>query len=793
MAISDAPRTRRSFARLDKVTEVPNLIDIQRKSFDWLVNPETGGLRETIDDISPIEDYTGNLAVQFGDLRFDDPVASLDECREKDLTYARPLTVQVMFVNRETGERLSLQLYVGPDAGDPSKVMLVDLLPGVDRIEYRGNTIDDALGDFEHGNAYPQGSIKLEVPANQFGIPARSRTLTTTGESTWATWSSRLGLASLGLVGAGVVAALIPGGQPVAAALFIAAAGTGATASGLSLYDRLQQAEKSPIGIALDVAGIAGSLIGGAAAFRALRAGSALTFTGTAGKFLFYAGFTTDAVAGLLITVEGVDEIVRILDSEMPRGEKIGAIVRVLSNLILQGALLALSVRDTNQMRSRIGQQIGEEATRGLSIDVLHSLNLLDDAALGALKGLPVERLTAVAELARLNPAMANRLTTIAGAELSDHVIAPANELISFNGQIRLAPGKLATLTDEQVLDVMRASNLLDNAGGDLTQLSEVQQKLVKSLTGSSGAGLRLRFEHNLQEGAKFLDDVGASSDPRGAALFANMTDRDRARLYDLVNSDRPSGTTGNLDKQASDWALSRSPSSVGEYVNHVEMYLQKFKDSVASETAAYQGRVEAAIASGESRQAAELRLSTELFGAPVAGTGPNFRRKLGAHLEARLGIPGDPTRAGPGAEAATAAYDANAAALHDQGGIGPTRIGTASSDADALARLRELNEVTFSTESAGAYHVEKHVAELPPSEVTGTTPEARVRDYLASALATVKTGAATPGVNQDGTRTVTFLRSFEEAGKKYDLQAIMVLTEDGRTFLATYHNKSKK
>ena len=59
----DAPRTRRSFARLNKALDVPNLIDIQRRSFDWLTDTEKGGLRETIDDISPIEDYTGHLAV----------------------------------------------------------------------------------------------------------------------------------------------------------------------------------------------------------------------------------------------------------------------------------------------------------------------------------------------------------------------------------------------------------------------------------------------------------------------------------------------------------------------------------------------------------------------------------------------------------------------------------------------------------------------------------------------------------------------------------------------------------
>ncbi|MEI7625853.1 MAG: DNA-directed RNA polymerase subunit beta, partial [Actinomycetota bacterium] len=71
------------------------------------------GLRETIDDVSPIEDYTGNLAVQFDEFEFDEPVASIDECREKDLTYARPLTVQVAFVNRETGEIRQQSVFMG--------------------------------------------------------------------------------------------------------------------------------------------------------------------------------------------------------------------------------------------------------------------------------------------------------------------------------------------------------------------------------------------------------------------------------------------------------------------------------------------------------------------------------------------------------------------------------------------------------------------------------------------------------------------------------------------------------
>ena len=109
----DAPRTRRSFARLDKVLDVPNLIDIQRRSFEWLVDPENGGLRETIDDISPIEDYTGHLAVNFGEFDFDEPAASIEECREKDLTYSRPLTVTVAFINHETGEIREQSVFMG--------------------------------------------------------------------------------------------------------------------------------------------------------------------------------------------------------------------------------------------------------------------------------------------------------------------------------------------------------------------------------------------------------------------------------------------------------------------------------------------------------------------------------------------------------------------------------------------------------------------------------------------------------------------------------------------------------
>ena len=105
-----APVVRKSFSRLKHVLDLPNLIDIQKSSFDWFL---AEGLRETIDDISPIEDYTGTLAVEFGDYRFGEPQFSIKECREKDMTYQAPLSITVRFVNKETGEIREQTVFMG--------------------------------------------------------------------------------------------------------------------------------------------------------------------------------------------------------------------------------------------------------------------------------------------------------------------------------------------------------------------------------------------------------------------------------------------------------------------------------------------------------------------------------------------------------------------------------------------------------------------------------------------------------------------------------------------------------
>jgi DNA-directed RNA polymerase subunit beta len=105
-----APRARKSFSRLKHVLDLPNLIDIQKASFRWFMEE---GLRETIDDISPIEDYTGTLAVEFAEYKFGEPQFTIQECREKDLTYQVPLSMTVRFVNKETGEIREQTVFMG--------------------------------------------------------------------------------------------------------------------------------------------------------------------------------------------------------------------------------------------------------------------------------------------------------------------------------------------------------------------------------------------------------------------------------------------------------------------------------------------------------------------------------------------------------------------------------------------------------------------------------------------------------------------------------------------------------
>jgi DNA-directed RNA polymerase subunit beta len=116
-----------SFAKLAQPLEVPDLLDLQTKSFEWLVGSEewferrveageespVGGLEEVLAEISPIEDFSGSMSLSFSDPRFDEVKASVEECKDKDMTYSAPLFVTAEFTNNTTGEIKSQTVFMG--------------------------------------------------------------------------------------------------------------------------------------------------------------------------------------------------------------------------------------------------------------------------------------------------------------------------------------------------------------------------------------------------------------------------------------------------------------------------------------------------------------------------------------------------------------------------------------------------------------------------------------------------------------------------------------------------------
>lgn len=100
-----------SFSKIKEIADVPNLIEIQVDSYKWFLEE---GLKEVFTDISPIEDYTGNLILEFVDYSLDEkPKYDIEECKERDTTYCAPLKVKVRLINKETGEIKEQEVFMG--------------------------------------------------------------------------------------------------------------------------------------------------------------------------------------------------------------------------------------------------------------------------------------------------------------------------------------------------------------------------------------------------------------------------------------------------------------------------------------------------------------------------------------------------------------------------------------------------------------------------------------------------------------------------------------------------------
>lgn len=166
-------RVRYSYAKINEVLDMPNLIEIQKNSYNWFLKE---GLQEIFHDISPIQDFTGNLVLSFENFTLGEPKYTVEECKERDVTYSAPLRVNVRLINRETGEIKEQEVFMGDfplmtDNGTfiingAERVIVSQLVrsPGA----YYGETIDTSGKKLYNATIIPNRGawLELETDAN---------------------------------------------------------------------------------------------------------------------------------------------------------------------------------------------------------------------------------------------------------------------------------------------------------------------------------------------------------------------------------------------------------------------------------------------------------------------------------------------------------------------------------------------------------------------------------------------------------------------------------------------------
>jgi DNA-directed RNA polymerase subunit beta len=167
--------TRQSFSRIQQLVELPNLVEIQTKSFEWFVKK---GLKEALKDISPIRDHGENISLFFGDYRFDDDLKYTEqECKDRDVTYSKSLRVRARLENRITGEIKEQEVFMGDfPIMTPKGTFIIN---GAERVivsqlvrspsTYFSKKLDKSGNDVVSGQVIPNRGAWLEFETDSNG------------------------------------------------------------------------------------------------------------------------------------------------------------------------------------------------------------------------------------------------------------------------------------------------------------------------------------------------------------------------------------------------------------------------------------------------------------------------------------------------------------------------------------------------------------------------------------------------------------------------------------------------
>ena len=164
---------RKSYAKYQEILQMPNLLKIQKDSYNWFLNE---GLREVFHDVAAITDYTGKLELSFLDYSLDEkPKYTIEECKERDATYAKPIKVRVRLLNKETGEIKDQEIFMGDfplmtnggtfviNGAERVIVSQIVRSPGM----YYGDTVDKAEQHTYTATVIPYRGAWLEYETDQ--------------------------------------------------------------------------------------------------------------------------------------------------------------------------------------------------------------------------------------------------------------------------------------------------------------------------------------------------------------------------------------------------------------------------------------------------------------------------------------------------------------------------------------------------------------------------------------------------------------------------------------------------
>lgn len=367
--------------------------------------------------------------------------------------------------------------------------------------------------------------------------------------------------------------------------------------------------------------------------------------------------------------------------------------------------------------------------------------------------------------------AAGKRMLKLFGAAADDMFRPIGGGLVDIYGELKIAGPALDALSDDDLRKLVKLCK--DKGPPDAYEYFEASS-LVDGKPGS-----RLRFESRLQARAQsvakeLLDDLGLSpSDPR-AKIFAQLTDGDKVRLWDLFNEQ--AFRNPELRKQAAQWAMGKSPKNARELVAQMQFFEAEvlhqgrllFQRAVAAKDAAF----EAATSGGRT-------LSTQEQRAIIRQISKQFLGKefdvLGRAAEREARTFSLSHKSQDVASAATAQWQSNVGALVAADAARPLAIGhwPDAKLPDVIAQ--SADKLTFSNVADSAYHAHKHATELG---IQMSNPN-EMSQYLAQARALIRRGGGVVRHNQVGSRSVVF----EHGGRR----AIVTISGDGKAAIATF------